>query len=95
MGGPCKGDCSLGRTRDGVEFVARRMGGPPPVDPATGKRPPAGSYGPYSKCRNCAVWVIWDGPRCPCCARKLSRRTRTAVVAARQRLKARQVAAVP
>ena len=95
MGGPCRGDCSLGRTRDGRTFIAKKNGGRPPADPATGARPPAGSYGPWCKCRTCSIWVIWDGPRCPCCARTLSRRTRVAVVAARQRLKARRVAAPP
>ena len=95
MGGPCAGTCQVGRTRDGTEFVARPAGhGRPPVDPGTGKRPPAGSYGPYCRCRTCGVYIIWDGLRCPCCARTLSRRPRPTCVRGRQRAAAKRKAEI-
>ena len=75
MGGPCSGTCQVGRTRDGKEFRAVTMHrGRPPTDPETGKRYPAGSYGPYCRCKTCGIWIIWAGPRCPCCARTLARK---------------------
>ena len=82
MGGPCKGVCdgdapSLAPL--GVRIYHYATGrGRPPADPDTGQRPAAGSYGPWSRCRACQIYLTWEGRDCPCCGQRLRKRTPSA-----------------
>lgn len=73
----CRGTCEVGRTKDGVQFrcVVHRTGRLP-NDPATGERPPRGTYGSWKRCRVCDILIIWDGTHCPCCGTVLKTRPR-------------------
>lgn len=49
--------------------------------------PPAGTYGRFSKCPICRVYIVWEGVRCPCCSTKLSKRPRKCRVQRTARLR--------
>ena len=62
----------------------------PPADPATGRLPPAGSYGGWVRCPACCRYlyapsgeadyaVPYPLERCPCCNGRVSSRPRAAV----------------
>ena len=71
----CRGRCEVGCTSDGTTFRAvTYLTGRVPNDPATGERPPRGTYGSWKRCRVCDILVIWDGIFCPCCAVPLKTR---------------------
>lgn len=77
MGGPCKGRCegSGGLPAEVRVVHYHGVGGRPPADPATGKRPPAGSYGSWRRCRQCAIYLTWAGKYCPCCGTPVQHKT--------------------
>ena len=82
MGGPCKGVCdgdAPSLKAMGVRIYHYQSGrGRPPADPDTGTRAPGGSYGPWSKCRVCQIYLTWPGRNCPCCSQRLRKRTPSA-----------------
>lgn len=82
----CKAACRTGKLADGTPLTAMMGIGRPPNDPKTGKRPPAGSYGPWSRCAVCMAYLIWEGRYCPCCGQQLAKR----VQSSRARNRARQ-----
>ena len=84
----CKGTCTITSALKAIPHV----GGRTPNDPATGRRVPSGTYGPWKRCRTCEVLIVWQGRHCPCCGVRLSvrpwgaRHRRSArITAARQR----------
>lgn len=68
----CKGACTTIPALRGVPYVAGR----PPNDPFTGVQVAPGTYGPWKRCRTCAVMIIWQGIFCPCCGFRIAARPR-------------------
>ena len=81
----CKGACLAMPDPKAIPH----QGGRTPVDPSTGRHVPPGTYGPWKRCRMCAVLLVWQGIFCPCCGIRLSDRPR----ASRHRRSARITAA--
>ena len=69
IGMPCHGVCT---SKHGAQDAPR--GGRPPAGPDH----KIGAVYPDNLgfCSICAVWIRWEGLRCPCCSTVLRRRTR-------------------